>query len=327
VSRPAVSVLMAVRNEERWLPHTLDSLRAQTRKDFEIVAVDDGSTDGTGQMLQSAGQDLTLNVIRTEGVGLGAARNLALDVASARFLAVLDGDDLWLPHYVEQVVERLERDRDIAIVSPELFIAVDDQVTRNRYYADGYPLQWFDDDQLEHLAEMNFIVPLSTYRRDVVEAIGGYDPTPGAIEDWDFWIRAIQAGFRAGHISEPCGVYRLRMGSITTNRVKLIKGRIAVLQRLAASEEPAAARAQASLAAQELQLSIAEGKDALRDDQLSAARSAFLKAALHPGARLKQRAGALAVAAFPRLGRAAMARQVSRTPNQRSVRDLRRERE
>ena len=234
---------MAVRNEERWLPLTLDSLRAQTRTDFEVVAVDDGSTDGTSDMLQSASRTLNLKIVRTEGVGLGAARNRALEAATAPLFAVLDGDDLWLPHYVERLADRLENDPDVAIVSPELFIAVDEEVTGDRYYADGYPLQWFEGEQLEHLAEMNFIVPLSTFRREVVDVIGGYDPTPGAIEDWDFWIRAVQAGFRAGHISEPCGVYRLRMGSITTNRVKLIEGRIAVLKRLAASKGPAAARA------------------------------------------------------------------------------------
>jgi glycosyltransferase involved in cell wall biosynthesis len=327
MSAPAVSVLMAVRNLERWLPYAIDSLRAQTRKDFEIVAVDDGSTDGTSELLRAATSDLTLRIVRTEGVGLGAARNLAVNVASAPLLAVLDGDDMWLPHYVERVVSRLESDPDVAIVSPELLIAVEEEITDDRYYADGYPLRWFDDHQLEHLAEMNFIVPLSTFRREIIETVGGYDPTRGAIEDWDLWIRALQAGFRAGHISEPCGVYRFRTGSLTTDRANLLKGRIAVLERLAASEGPAAKRAQASLEFQQMQLDIVEGKEALRTGQLAEARSRFMRVARHSGAGPKQRAGALAVAAVPQFGRAVMARRASKPPAPRSVRDFRRERE
>jgi len=323
---PSVSILMAVRNVERWLPYTLDSLRTQTRKDFEVIAVDDGSTDGTSDLLRAT-TDLTLRIIRTEGVGLGAARNLALGAASAPLLAVLDGDDMWLPHYMELVVGRLEVDPDVAIVSPEVLIAVEAEVTNDRYYADGYPLQWYDDHQLEHLAESNFIVPLSTYRREVVETIGTYDPTPGAIEDWDFWIRALQAGFRAGHIPEACGVYRFRSGSITTDRIKLIKGRIAVLERFASTGGTGAEAARTSLSFQRLQLAIVEGKEALRLGQYPAVRSAFIEVARHPKARCRQRVGALVVVALPALGKAVLKRRASAPAALRSVRDVRRVRE
>lgn len=317
---------MAVRNVEEWLPLTLDSLRAQSRRDFEVVAVDDGSTDATSAIL-AAVDDLSLRVIRTEGVGLGAARNLALEAAAAPLLAVLDGDDMWLPHYMERVAGRLEADAEVSIVSPEVLVAVGETVTTDRYYADGYPLRWYDDDQLVHLAESNFIVPLSTYRRDIIEAVGGYDPTPGAIEDWDLWIRALQAGFRAGHIAEPCGVYRFRPGSITTDRIKLIKGRMAVLERLVGTTGRAAEAARRSLAFQQLQLDIAEGKEALRLGQRQAARNAFSRVYRHPQAPRRQRVGALVAATFPGLANTVLDRRTSAPVASRSVRDVRRMRE
>jgi glycosyltransferase involved in cell wall biosynthesis len=302
---------MAVRNMEQWLPATLDSLRIQTRTDFEVIAVDDGSTDGTTEILRTA-VDLPLTVIRAPGVGLGAARNLAIEASTAPLLSVLDGDDLWLENYVEQVVSRLEQDNEIAIVSPELLLAIGEEVTTSRYYADGHPLQWYDHDQLEHLVDMNYIVPLSTYRRDILDAVGGYDPTPGAIEDWDLWIRALQAGFRAGHITEPCGVYRFRPGSLTTDRISLLKGRIAVLEPLAGSGGVVGQRARAALAFQRFQLTIAEGKDALVQGNYAVARSKFSQVARDPSATLRQRAGAVVTASFPRAGRAALDRRASR---------------
>jgi len=317
---------MAVRNVERWLPATLDSLRSQTRTDFEIVAVDDGSTDATPEILRNA-TDLPLTIIRSRGLGCGAARNLAIEAASAPLFAVLDGDDLWLPCYVDRVVGRLESDLASSIISPELLLAIEDDITDERYYADGYPLQWFDQDQLEHLAEMNFIVPLSAFRREVVEKVGGYDPEPGAIEDWEFWIRALQAGFHAGHIPEPCGVYRFRAGCLTADRVKLIKGRISVLETLAATEGPAAERAQSSLSIQQLQLLIAQGKEALRTGELASGRSAFSQAARHPSASLRQRAGSLVVAAFPGIGRSVLSRRLSAQNANPGLKDVRRARE
>jgi glycosyltransferase involved in cell wall biosynthesis len=310
MSGPAVSVLMAVRDVERWLPTTLDSLRSQTRKDFEIVAVDDGSSDGTSEILRSA-TDLPITIIRAEGVGIGGARNLAMEVASAPLFSVLDGDDMWLPCYVERVVGRLEADPDVAIVSPEVVLAVEEEITSRRYYADGYPLRWFEEDQLEHLAEMNYFVPLSTYRREVVDTVGGYDATPDAIEDWDLWVRALQAGYRAGHVTEPCGVYRLRKGSTTSNRLKLIRGRIAILERLAATEGPVARKAQLSLRFQQFQLLVGEGKEALQIGDRRKARASFVAAARHPDAQWRQRGGALAAAAFPRIGQAVLTRRAT----------------
>jgi glycosyltransferase involved in cell wall biosynthesis len=305
---PTLSVLMGVRNVERWLPATLGSLRTQTRTDFEVVAVDDGSTDGTTEILRNA-TDLPLTIIRTQGVGIGAARNLAIGAASAPLLSVLDGDDMWLPNYMEQVVGLFEVNPDIAIVSPELLLAVEGEITATRYYADGHPLRWFDDDQLVHLAEMNFIAPLSAFRREVVETVGVYDPTPGALEDWDLWIRALQAGFRAGHIPEPCGVYRFRAGSITNDRIDLIMGRIHILERLAATEGPATEQAQAALSFQQLQLLIAQGKEALRTGEHSIARTAFADASRHRDASIRQRTGALIAAAFPRLAQTVLSRR------------------
>jgi glycosyltransferase involved in cell wall biosynthesis len=317
---PAVSVLMAVRDVERWLPSALDSLRSQTRTDFEIVAVDDGSSDGTSEILRSA-TDLPVTIIRTLGVGIGRARNLAIEVASAPLFSVLDGDDMWLPCYVELVVGRLEADPTVAIVSPEVVLAVEEQITSRRYYADGYPLRWFEDDQLEHLAEMNYIVPLSTYRREVVDTVGGYDPTPDAIEDWDLWLRALQAGFRAGHVAEPCGIYRLRQGSTTSNRLKLVRGRIAILERLAATDGPVAEKARRSLRFQQFQLLVGEGKEAVRVGDRRKARASLVAAARHPDAQWYQRAGALAAAAFPRIGQAVMTRRATSLPARRVSKD------
>jgi len=96
---PLVSIITPVYNAARWLPETLDTVRAQTFTDWEQLLVDDGSTDGSAEVVEAAARaDGRFRLLRTEyNAGPSAARNVALDAARGRFIAFLDADDLWLP--------------------------------------------------------------------------------------------------------------------------------------------------------------------------------------------------------------------------------------
>lgn len=112
-STPQFSVVIPAYNAQRFLPLTLESIFRQTVQDFEIVLVNDGSTDGTSEMLQSV-RDPRLRVITRENGGECVARNHGLREARGRYIAFLDSDDVWLPNHLEQTLAFMEAHPDIA---------------------------------------------------------------------------------------------------------------------------------------------------------------------------------------------------------------------
>jgi len=111
MATPAVSVVIPVYNGERYLGEAVESVLAQTYDDFEIIVVDDGSTDGTVSVAEGFGDRVT--IVSQERGGAGAARNRGCALARGRFLAFLDADDLWLPNKLE--VQRLAFERDAGL--------------------------------------------------------------------------------------------------------------------------------------------------------------------------------------------------------------------
>lgn len=306
---PLLSVQLVVRDMELWLPAALDSLRAQTCRDFEVVAVDDGSTDATAHMLQSA-TDLPIRYVRTPGLGLAEARNVAIAHAQAPVIATLDGDDAWLPWYVERMLMHLDNDPGAHIISPELFMAYNHVLTTERYYIDGPPLQFFSEGQLEACIRMNFIVPLSAVRREVFDTVGGYRESAEACSDWLFWIEAFAAGFRAVHEPFPCAVYRVRPGSQIASRTRLVANRVALLEYVQTIVRgDLASVVTEQLTTQRMQLAIATGKEAALRGDSREARAAFSEVVRSRAASTRQRVGALIAGALPGVARRVLERR------------------
>src|SRR5690349_19472505 len=115
---PLVSIITPAYNAAGYLDETLRSIRAQTVSDWELLLVDDGSTDATLRIARTAAaRDRRVRVIATPNQGQSLARNLAMREARGRLFALLDSDDLWLPHYLEAQIAVLEQHPDIAVVS------------------------------------------------------------------------------------------------------------------------------------------------------------------------------------------------------------------
>ncbi len=107
MDRPRVSVIVPVYNAQSHLRQCLDSITGQTLREIEIFCVDDGSTDGSAQILEEyRGRDSRLHVIRQENAGAGAARNRGLAEASGEYLSFLDADDFFEPDMLESAYER-----------------------------------------------------------------------------------------------------------------------------------------------------------------------------------------------------------------------------
>src|SRR5687768_6694080 len=115
---PAVSVIMAAYNVDAYLTAAMMSVRRQTFRDFELIVIDDGSTDQTYKLaLENAAGDPRVRVLQKVNGGISSARNVGLQVATGELIALLDSDDIWDPQFLEAQVDFLAAHPEVDIVT------------------------------------------------------------------------------------------------------------------------------------------------------------------------------------------------------------------
>jgi glycosyltransferase involved in cell wall biosynthesis len=199
VSTPRVSVIIPVYNAGAYLRQALASLDAQTYRDFEVVIVDDGSTDArTLAVLDAARARPNLAVHRTPNQGPARARNTAIERARGTYVLPLDADDYLAPAFLARTVPVLDAEPDVGIVYTWVGLV-----------GDHYGVWRTGGFSLEELLSRCTIHVCSLYRREVWADVGGYDPRfVESCEDWDFWLSAAARGWRARGIPEVLAYYR-----------------------------------------------------------------------------------------------------------------------
>lgn len=206
-----IAVVVPCYNLGRFVGEAVESVMRQRRPATELVVVDDGSTDlYTRRQLASMRYPST-TVVRTANRGLAAARNHGIRLTSAPYLVTLDADDRLHPEYLARTAERLDRDPGIGFVS-----------TAIRGFGDA-SYTWTPPP----CTTLNALIrgtphPASLFRRDVWRAVGGFDESPALLkgcEDLDFWLSALERGFRGEVIDEPLLEYRVRAASMHQSSV------------------------------------------------------------------------------------------------------------
>lgn len=192
-----VSILCTVRNGAGFISGTIDSLLNQTMPHFELIFVDDGSTDGTLQIAKNfARVDQRIHVIETGGIGRGKALNLAIQHATGEFIANVDIDDPSHPKRLEMQTAILEERRDIdCLVTDSVLIRgrVQPRWQRENYLLDDPEL--LSEISIETLLQRNPINHSSLFiRKAVLEEVGGYDEERDSLFDYDLWLRLVSAG-------------------------------------------------------------------------------------------------------------------------------------
>jgi glycosyltransferase involved in cell wall biosynthesis len=227
---PAISVITPAYNVAEFLPATVASALSQTWHDFEMLIVDDGSTDDTAAVARSWERaDPRIRVFTRENGGASKARNTAIEHARGQYFALLDGDDLWHPTFLESQM-RIFSSRAV------------DVVTGNAYnlggHLDGQPFNPAGTvcrelsllDILEHEAS---VFVMTVFRRAVIERVGLFDNRLRCNEDYQLWIRAAHAGFVFVHNPVPLGYYRRRLDSVSANEIKMFTGIMRVFNEAA----------------------------------------------------------------------------------------------
>jgi len=218
---PMVTVVIPAYNQVRFLGETIKSVLGQTAGDFELIVVNDGSTDGTRELLD-AYRASRIQVLHQENRGLSAARNAGLEAGHGRYVAFLDADALWLPNMLATTVAVLEQDPEVDMVAGgwDEIDEAGDEVDRET----GIP-RWTDlsgrQTQVDHdfpgviLRGNMFPVHVVVLRRSCLECCGRFDTKLQAVEDWDLWIRLAIHGHRIHLLSTPVARYRKRAGSMS----------------------------------------------------------------------------------------------------------------
>jgi glycosyltransferase involved in cell wall biosynthesis len=196
-----VSVIIPTYNRCEFVQQAIDSVLAQNYKDYEIIVVDDGSTDGTGEVLR-ARYGATITYVWQENQGESVARNRGIAMGNGRYIAFLDSDDIWLPTKLSQQVPVLENDLDLAAVFCQAWIIDDSSmVVGNQPLGKNTKLS---DLRLERLMIRNWIpagASTCLVRRSILAQIGGF------AKDWELWLN-LAALNRIFFLSEPLASYR-----------------------------------------------------------------------------------------------------------------------
>ena len=209
---PRVSVLMSVHNGMPWLGEAVESVLAQTWRDFELVIVDDGSTDGTADFLARL-TDPRVHLLTQARAGLTASLNRAVRESTGRLVGRMDADDMARPERLARQVEFLNAHPEVGLLGSGCReVTVSGAVVRTL----RPPL---DDAALRaRLIRVNpFIHSSVVIRRDVLDRVGLYDERLAVAQDYDLWLRVARVT-RMANLPDPLVTRRLRPDRVSRAR-------------------------------------------------------------------------------------------------------------
>lgn len=223
-----VSVIIPCYNVEKYVRQCLDSVLAQTCTTIEIIVVNDGSTDKTGDVLEEYAQkDTRIHVIQKENAGLAAARNTGMQVATGEYMVLLDSDDVMLPTKIAQQLVWMEEHPTHEIIYSDLYHFWDGTSKIYRL-----AIAQISPDVYQGLIHGNFINPNTVcMKRSVYDRIGGFDEALRSAEDWEYWLRAAKSGIVIAYQPEVLTLYRMRSNGLSADRVTMCETALSVLTK------------------------------------------------------------------------------------------------
>ena len=203
--QPSVSVVIPTHNAGLYIVDALESVFNQTYQDFEVIVVDDASTDDTDIRLQPYGSRITYH--KQAHAGSAVARNRGLLAAKGRYIAFLDADDLWLPEKLEKQMAVTEREPDAVLIYTDFNRSADPVAVP----ASGLSARKFRrvGQEFHSLLRQNFLHTSSVMvRREALAESGIFDPKLMNAQDWDLWVRLAEIG-KFSYVDEILTHYRL----------------------------------------------------------------------------------------------------------------------
>lgn len=211
---PLISVVMPAYNAERYVGAAISGILAQTYPEVELIVVDDGSTDRTPEIVRAYGS--LLRYIRQENAGSAAARNVGMAAASGEFIALCDSDDIFAPLYLERMLAAYREaggGRRFVMSNGQIYTDVGTSHGRQTIGSRYYP---YEKQRLAML-QQNFVPYTTLFPTQMARELDGFAAEVKMNEDWDFFLRAVFAGWLVEYQREPLVDYRWTPGAKTTN--------------------------------------------------------------------------------------------------------------
>lgn len=225
---PTVSIVLPTYNRAVVLDRSIRSVLEQTYTDFELIVVDDDSTDDTEEVVEGYDDPRVRYLEHDYNQGAAAARNTGIGAAYGDFIAFQDSDDEWLPRKLEKQMAVFERSPPEVGVVYSAFLEV---AGRGERRIPGSNPDWMDGDHHRRLLKYNFITTqAAVVRRDCFRTVGGFDEHLPRLMDWELWIR-LSEPYRFEYIDEPLvRVYR-QPDSISQDDSAVVEARELILEK------------------------------------------------------------------------------------------------
>ena len=212
-----ITVYIASHNYGKYLEQAIESVLRQTMDEWELIIIDDNSSDNTPEIMNLYRGDERIRCLKTEGIGLPAVCNLALSEASGEYIIRLDGDDIFDENILIVLSNWLDRNTDHAFVFPDYF------------YIDEYGTQ-FGHERREKIYDSNHMCDIppngacTMIRTKIIKELGGYREDLGAQDGFDLWNK-INGKYKYGNVSIPLFYYRRHRFNLTRNPSHILHAR------------------------------------------------------------------------------------------------------
>jgi len=217
---PTVSIIIPTYNRGHLLGRAIQSVLAQTYQDFELIIVDDGSTDETEKLVKSFNSEMIRYIRHRENKGPSAARNIGIRVAKGDYIAFQDSDDEWMPEKLEKQIRAFET------ASPAVGIVYTGRyriINNKKEYLPLAGVTPKDGDVFSSLLKVCFVcTPVALVKRDCFERAGMFDERFPPFEDWELFLR-MSRYYQFKYINEPLVIKYRQPDSISENQSARIK--------------------------------------------------------------------------------------------------------
>jgi len=227
-NNPVISVIIPAYNYGRYLSEAIESVLAQTFTDFEVLVVDDGSIDGTAEIVKPHLRDQRVRYIYQENRGLSAARNTGIRQARGEYIALLDADDVWLPLKLERQLLLFEKAGDVVLV-----YCMVDLIDENGDILPNISWPHKKDATYKDLMYFPWVVGSGSsvlIRKSVFDATGLFDESLAAAEDSNMWIRILRY-HKSAYVDDVLVKIRKHLKSMQTDLKRQEKNLLLHVQR------------------------------------------------------------------------------------------------
>ncbi len=233
-NNPLVSIIIPAYNIAEYIAETLDSVFTQTFTNYEVIVINDGSPDTIEfeQALEKYRDKIVY--LKQENKGVGPARNTGIEHSKADLLAFLDGDDIWLPNFLESQIKFLQAN-NYDLVYCNAFLFGDKYLGTKTYMNGGSPSE--GEANFENLLLYKCCVFMSgtIAKKQTVIDVGMFNLKDIRSQDFDLWLRMAHAGARIGYQRDVLAKYRVRSDSISGNNIQRVQREIDVFNRIAST--------------------------------------------------------------------------------------------